>query len=358
MSTETTFTRVLRGYDPEEVEALIQKLRRELLTSKQLHDELQAQIVSLQSQVHDIQELESQKSAPTAEGMNAQVLKQIKKADKMATAIVTRAEADGLLIRSAADKNSRTIIDAAQEGYDKAVEAARDDAKRIIAEAEANAQEILAQAADKAEAMIADAREESTLLRGEAATYIANHKAEAHNQMHREKAEAQRKLDDMRLILATQAGPEKISQQLLDLLLANAEASAEQTKLATELENRHREAVLQTDTYVAAAQVQLATAKTRLREIEASVETLLQDAEKQAAEIRLAAEKDSQSMVRKAEKLSRQKVADSEKYVAAVLKSIYEQIETLQLEREKISAFFNALQLELEKTFTATTTAA
>lgn len=358
MSTESTFSRVLRGYDPDEVDALIQKLRRELLTAKQLHDDLQSQISQLQQQVQDIQELEGQKSAPTATGLSAQVAKQLKKADQMATAIITRAEADALLIRSAADKNSRTIIEAAQDGYDKAVEAAREDANRIVSQAQAEAEQIILSAQTKAEEMLSDAREESTLLRGEAATYIANQKAEALNQIHKDQAENQRSLDDMRLILATSAGPEKISEHILEILHSHAESSAERTHKAAELESRHREAVLHTDAYLANAQVQLATAKTKLREIQAQSETLLTEAKAEADAIRMAAEKDSTKIIRKAEKLSRAKVADSEKYVAAVLKSIYEQIEVLELEREKISAFFDALQLELEKTLTSTTTAA
>ena len=50
-----------------------------------------------------------------------------------------------------------------------------------------------------------------------------------------------------------------------------------------------------------------------------------------------------------ADKLARKKIADAEKYVAAVLTSIYAQLEGSRVEREAVAAYFDALRLELQQ---------
>jgi F0F1-type ATP synthase membrane subunit b/b' len=214
---------------------------------------------------------------------------------------------------------------------------------------------MIAHATTQADIIIEDAKEESKLIRGEASTFVLNQKAEATNQIELERAQAQKSLDEMRLILATQAAPKVISQKIMALLSENAENSAQNTKRAEEIEARHREAVLNTDNYISSVQIQLSTAKTRLREVEEEVSQRTAELKKELENLRLSAHKEAEAMIAAAEKQSRQKMADSDKYVAAVLKTIYEHIASLKLERESLIQYFDALQLELEKTLKTTT---
>ena len=214
---------------------------------------------------------------------------------------------------------------------------------------------MIAHATTQADIIIEDAKEESKLIRGEASTFVLNQKAEATNQIELERAQAQKSLDEMRLILATQAAPKVISQKIMALLSENAEKSAHNTKRSEEIEARHREAVLNTDNYISSVQIQLSTAKTRLREVEEEASKRTAELKKELENLRLSAHKEAEAIIASAEKQSRQKMADSDKYVAAVLKTIYEHIASLKLERESLIQYFDALQLELEKTLKTTT---
>lgn len=355
MSSESSFSKVLRGYDPEEVDTLVQKLRIELLTTKKLHDEVQGKLSALEQRLEDYEQNQQLALAPTSEGVHAQVNKHLKKADELAAEIISRAEADALLIRSSAERNAQQMSDAAQHGYDRVVDAAREDAHRIMNEAQHEAQRMIAHATTQADIIIEDAKEESKLIRGEASTFVLNQKAEATNQIELERAQAQKSLDEMRLILATQAAPKVISQKIMALLSENAENSAQNTKRSEEIEARHREAVLNTDNYISSVQIQLSTAKTRLREVEEEASQRTAELKKELQNLRLSAHKEAEAIIAAAEKQSRQKMADSDKYVAAVLKTIYEHIASLKLERESLIQYFDALQLELEKTLKTTT---
>ena len=55
MASEESFSRVLRGYDPAEVDPLVQKLRRELLSAKTLHDDAVAQLKEREARIAELE---------------------------------------------------------------------------------------------------------------------------------------------------------------------------------------------------------------------------------------------------------------------------------------------------------------
>lgn len=350
MASEEAFSRVLRGYDPTEVDPLIQKLRRELLGAKTLLDDAQSQIKEYEARIEELQLDAGQKKTPTVEGLSTKLNNKLKKADKLAADIVKRAESDALFIRSAAEKTSSQFIEAARDGYEQAHKEATAAAKELEKSAREQAQRIIAEAQREAQELLADAETEAQRLRGEAATVAANLRAASHNDAERIKAEAQREIAELKLILTTQRDPKiNVNDDIMKLLKLNADGAAVRNEMESELQVRHQESVMQTEKYIGAAEAQLATARTRLRAIEAEIETVKRDAEAQAHKLvekaRIAAEKEASSV----DKLARKKIADAEKYVAAVLASIYSQLEGIRVEREAVASFFDTLRLELQQ---------
>ena len=349
MASEESFSRVLRGYDPAEVDPLIQKLRRELLSAKTLHDESLAQLKALEAHLAEL-ELESNvKISPTVEGLSTKLNTKLKKADKLAADIVRRAESDALLIRSAADKTSNQFIEAARDGFEQARKDALKLSESLELEAQSRAEAIIAQARVQAEEIVANGHADALQLRGEAATIAANLRADSSNEIARFKAEALREIEELKLILASQANPKlKVNEEIIRILKLNADGAAVRAEMESELQVRHQESVMQTEKYIGAAETQLATARTRERAIDAELKQLHSRAEEQATQIVEQARAKAAIEIDSSEKLARRKINDAEKYVAAVISSIYSQLEAIRVEREAVSAFFDALRLELE----------
>lgn len=350
MATEESFSRVLRGYDPAEVDPLVQKLRRELLAAKTLHDETVSTLKEREARITELELEVGVQSTPTVEGLSTTLNNKLKKADKLAAEIVKRAESDALFIRSAAEKTSSQFIEAARDDYERARAEAHAFTASMTEQARELSEKIIADAHAEAAAILAAGQDEAQRLRGEAATVAANLRAETRNEVARFAAEAHREAEELKLVLVANRDPKiSVSDDILTLLKLNADGAAVRAEMEQELQARHQESVMQTEKYIGAAEAQLATARTRQRTIEAEIDTLQRDAAAQAEELveeaRIRAAKQHES----AEKLARKKIADAEKYVAAVLASIYSQLEGIRAEREAVAKFFDALRLEIQQ---------
>lgn len=350
MATEESFSRVLRGYDPAEVDPLVQKLRRELLAAKTLHDDTVSTLKEREARITELELEVGVKSTPTIESLSTKLNNKLKKADKLAAEIVKRAESDALFIRSAAEKTSSQFIESARDDYERARAETHAFTASMTEQARELSEKIIADAHAEAAAILTAGQDEAQRLRGEAATVAANLRAETRNEVARLTAEAHREVEELKLVLVTNSDPKiSVNDDILTLLKLNADGAAVRAEMEQELQARHQESVMQTDKYIGAAEAQLATARTRQRTIEAEIEILQRDAATQAEalveEARILAAKQQES----AEKLARKKITDAEKYVAAVLSSIYSQLEGIRVERESVAAFFDALRLELQQ---------
>lgn len=351
MSTESSFSRVLRGYDPQQVDALVQKLRRELLAAKTLHDETLAQVRSLEDRVAELQLELTNLSSPTPAGLTAQLKKKFAEADKHARQIILNAESDALLIRSAAEKTSSQFIQAAREGYEQAYAQAQQVASEIERDATDKAAQIVSAAEQEAERIVSQAQAEAQKIHGDSSTLSAKMRAESRNEANRIIADAQREAAELRLVLV--AGRDKgvqVSDEIMHILKLNADGAAVRAQMEHDIEQRHQESVLQTDKYIASAEAQLAISRTAQRELEAKLAAQENTADKDVQQILEQARKKATDTQHAAQKHARKIIADAEKYVAAVLASIYTQLEDVRLERESVASFFDALRLELEKT--------
>lgn len=349
MSTETSFSRALRGYDTDEVDQLVQKLRRELLSSKTTQDELREKLDRVSQELHELQQETTNASTPSVDGLSSQAKKLISKAEKMAAEIITQAEADALLIRSAAEKTSSQFISAAREGFEQAVVDSRNQQSDIIAAAHEEASQIIEHAELSAKTSVAQAQDEANRLRGETATVIANQKAKAEHDIGLLKAEAKRTAAEMRLVIANSSDVTKLNENLMELLKLEVEGAVVRAQMEKDLQKRHNEAVLNTEQYVGAAEAQLATAKTKYRGLEQEMDDLKTRARADAQRVLDEAQAEAMKTIEHAQAHAHKQIADAHKYVAAVLNSVYSHISTLEHDQKSIATYFDALRLELDK---------
>ncbi|AWR21692.1 MULTISPECIES: DivIVA domain-containing protein [Aurantimicrobium] len=349
MATEESFSRVLRGYDPAEVDPLIQKLRRELLTANTLRDETSLALKQSEARIAELELEVGLRGTPTVQGLSTSLNNKLKKADKLAAGIVKRAESDALFIRSAAEKTSSQFIEAARDDYERARTEAQALSASMAEQARELSENIIAAARTEAAAIVASGQEEAQRLRGEAATVAANLRAETRNEIARMTAEAHREAEELKLILVTNRDPNiSVDEEIVSLLKLNADGAAVRAEMEQELQTRHQESLMQTDKYIGAAEAQLATARTRQRTLEAELDALENASKLQSEQILEQARLQAAKHVEHADKLARKKISDAEKYVAAVIASIYSHIEGIRAERESVAAFFDALRLELQ----------
>ena len=349
MSTETSFSRALRGYDTEEVDQLVQKLRRELLSAKTQQDELRAELERVTQELLELQQDSTNVTSPTVDGLTAQARKLITKSEKLAAEIISRAEADALLIRSAAEKTSSQFISAAREGFEQAVTDSRHQQSDIVSAAQEQARELIEQAQAKAKSIVAEAQDEATRLRGETTTVITNHKAKAEHEIGLFTAEAKRTAAEMRLVIANSSDATKLNEQLMELLKLDVEGAVVRAQMEKELQERHNEAVLNTEKYVGAAEAQLATAKTKYRGLEQEMDELTSRVRIDAQRVLDEAQSEAMKTIEHAQAHAQKQIADAHKYVAAVLNSVYSHISTLEHDQKSIASYFDALRLELDK---------
>jgi hypothetical protein len=196
---------------------------------------------------------------------------------------------------------------------------------------------------------VTEAQDEATRLRGETTTVITNHKAKAEHEIGLLTAEAKRTAAEMRLVIANSSDATKLNDQLMELLKLDVEGAVVRAQMEKELQERHNEAVLNTEKYVGAAEAQLATAKTKYRGLEQEMDELTSRVRIDAQRVLDEAQSEAMKTIEHAQAHAKKQIADAHKYVAAVLSSVYSHISTLEHDQKSIASYFDALRLELDK---------
>jgi len=258
-SQESEFPRVFRGYDPEEVDRAIARLRRELLASKTEFDRLNAEAPQV-AETTAILELElKQVDTPTFAGFGYAFDSILKRAEKEAAAIVSRAAADAHNLKNATERERAQIVEIAQE-----------QAKRITALTEARASEMLQDALSRSSAIITEAEaaardiveaatQEAANARRSSTTEVTQVISTAKREAEKIKASAQREVSELKLVLVknAEASGTKINKMITDILRIEADAAVHRDEAEQEYLSKHNEAVHTTSLYIEESQNEL-----------------------------------------------------------------------------------------------------
>ena len=345
---ESEFGRVLRGYNPDEVDRLIQKLRRELVVAKTTHGDLIVANSELSERNAALEADIEQVGRPTFAGLGTKLESTLRTAEEQAARLIARAEVDATNITLTSQREADARIAAADEG----LAMARAEAERMLEQAQFSAghaaEEIIAQATSTAERLVAEAEEEAAALRGQTATENANTRAIARHEISKLKAAAEREAKELRLITINKR-PENVdvSQKVIKALKLDVENAARVDEMEAEILARHQEAIAKTDKALDAAAKQLVTAKNRKRKAEVSTAALLEQTQA-TVDARLAElEAHIKTITAKATKDSKAAVAKAKKEATQIVSEANEHISDLRVEQEAIGQYFEGLRLLL-----------
>jgi DivIVA domain-containing protein len=258
-SLESEFPRVFRGYDPDEVDRAIARLRRELLASKTEFDRLNEEATKV-AETTAILELELQQvDTPTFAGFGYAFDRILKRAEKEAAAIVSRAAADAHNLKNATERERAQIIEIAEER-----------AKRITAITETRASEILQDALTRSSALIVEAEasardivevanQEAANARRSSTTEVTQVISTAKREAEKIKASAQREVSELKLVLVknAEASGTKINKMITEILRIDTDAAVHRDEAEQEYLTKHNEAVHSTSIYIEESQNEL-----------------------------------------------------------------------------------------------------
>jgi DivIVA domain-containing protein len=342
---ETDFARVIRGYDPEEVDRFVQKLRRELLVAKTSLDEHVARISELESELEaksrDLEEL----GRPTFAGLGSKLESTLRIAEEQSARLVSQAETDAHNIRLAATREAETLVAEATEKLRRASEEAEALVADGVQRGRSAYESALAEATRDADAARYAAEIEATSIRGDSATEIAQARAAARHEVESLKAKAEREASELRLVLVSNP-PEgiDINEEILRILQLDVTVATNIDQMEAEILARHQEAVAQTDKYLEAAQEQIARAESLLAEAEVRSKRLISTTDAQVAERQAEATERIDALVSEASQRAAQEVAEAEARAARLITEADAHVASLRVEREAIGQAFEGLR--------------
>jgi DivIVA domain-containing protein len=342
---ETEFARVIRGYDPDEVDRFVQKLRRELLVAKTSLDDQAARITELEANLEaHAQELE-QLGRPTFAGLGSKLESTLRIAEEQSARLVAQAETDAHNIRLAATREAEALVAEATEK----LRSAADEAQTLVTDGAERGrvayETALSEATRDADAVRSAAENEATVIRGEGATEIAQVRATARHEVEALKAKAEREAAELRLVLVSNP-PEgvEVNDEILRILQLDVTVATNIDEMESEILARHQEAVAQTDKYLEAAQAQITQAESLLLEAEIRSKRLVSSTEEEVAQRQAEATERINALVTDATTRATDTLAEAENRAARLISEADAHVASLRVEREAIGQAFDGLR--------------
>lgn len=345
---DSEFTRVLRGYDPEEVDRSVNKLRRELLSLKTDHDELVETISILTAQLEELRSNAELLGRPTFSGLGSRLASTLTIAEEHAARLVSRAEADAHSLSVDAVSEAENIRNAANTDARLIRESANVAAEEIVSDAQNRAKTVITDAEHFADGLRNDAENAAREIRGASATEISNARTTSKRELEKQSAEAQRQIAEARLVLVSKR-PDNVdvTDELINIFKVQADNAARIDEAEAEFLVRHQEAVTQTQKYIDDAQVQAALARKNAVERERIALELEQEAIETARALREEAAGRVSTLASEAEAQAKTILAEAQMRSNKMLADAEETVADLRVEREAIAAHFEGLRLVL-----------
>lgn len=347
-----TFPRVLRGYDPAAVNKTVSKLRRELLTSKQVMDEQSALIGDLTMRVESLETDLREVGDPTYAGLGAKLESTLRNAEEQAARLISRAETDSFNIRANVDREIEILFEEAQTQAQLIVEEAERTAAGIVLDAETKASSVTVQAKATADVLVKEAEHDAAELRGQIATEVANARSTARREIDEQLAEAQREIAELRLLFIKEVGDEipakrgekPTLKEVVAMLRLETEKSVTMDKAEKEYLKKHQEAVMATQKYLDAAKDQLAKARARAADKKLEADAIEMLAQKEARALRERTDKHVKKILEDAKKTSAALVEAADKQAREAIESAEARVADLRVEREAIGSYLEDLR--------------
>ncbi|MEN9751539.1 MAG: hypothetical protein RLZZ600_586 [Actinomycetota bacterium] len=336
-SPESEFPRVFRGYDPEEVDRTVARLRRELLASKTEFDRLQAE-ASQALEASKILELElKQVDSPTFAGFGHAFDSILKRAEKEAAAIVSRAAADAHNLKNATERERASIIEIAKEQAKAITTLTEARASEILHDALSRSAETVAASEQAAREVVEIAQQEAANVRRASTTEVSQVISTAKREAEIFKSEAAREIAEMKLVLAANANASgaKITKALIEVLRIDADAAAHRDEAEREYLEKHQEAVHTTSLYIEESQAELKAIRAQAKVAEFNAHEAASQARRELDALRTAVDKRALATLSDAAQSAAAMIETAERVASELRQRTEAQAQTLLSDVEK-----------------------
>ena len=346
------FPRVLRGYDPGEVNKVVGKLRRELLVAKTTTDEQANRIGELTRRVASLETDLREVGDPTYAGLGAKLESTLRNAEEQSARLISKADAEAFNMRASVEREVEIIFEEANTAAQLALDEAQREVAGMLLDAETQASAIVSQAQASAEVMVKEAEHDAAELRGEVATEAANARATTKREIDEQIAEAHRQIAEIRLVFMKEEGPEmKVPRgekptlrEVIKLLQIETEKSVTTDRVEKDYLRKHQEAVMLTQKYLDAAKDQLSKARARTEDKKLEADAIEMLAQKEARALRERTDKHVKKLLDDAKKTSSALVESADKQSREMIAAAEARVADLRVEREAIGSYLEDLR--------------
>lgn len=346
------FPRVMRGYSPAEVNRVVSKLRRELLSAKTTTDEQANRIGELTRRVATLETDLREVGEPTYAGLGAKLESTLRNAEEQSVRLVAKAEAEAFNLRERVEREVELIFEEANTTAQLAIDEAQREIAGMLLDAETKASAIVSQAQATAEVLVKEAEHDAAEIRGEVATEAANARATTKREIDEQIAEAQRQIAELRLVFIKEEGSEipaprgekPTLREVVKLLQIETEKTVTTDKTQKDYLRKHQEAVMLTQKYLDAAKDQLAKARARTADKKLEADAIEMLVQKEARTLRERTDEHIKKLLNDAKKKSSALVESADKQASDMIAAAEARVADLRVEREAIGSYLEDLR--------------
>jgi len=298
LATDSRFELVRRGYDPSGVDRELRSLNLEINRLQEQNIELTKKLDDAKSQLEHVEHELSLRTQTSYSALGSKAASLLASAEQQAIELVADAKLEAQEIADRVESELEVKAAEAEQKYQEMLESSEKRSARRIAEAEAEAKSIVAAAEARAKQTLLEVEAEAARLRGQVATDVASMRVSATRELELRRAELEAEFAS-RLLNATD-DPNDAARERVTLEL-EAQLALRRKDAETEYQEKHQEAVRQTQQYLDSAQKDITDLKLAARTLRLEVETLELEATKTQTRMLKEARDQAEALVHAAE---------------------------------------------------------
>lgn len=344
--SDAEFPRAFRGYDPEYVDSVITRLRRELVLAKTELDRKTISASELAEQVATLQNELEQVGKPTFSGLGKALVTTLSTAEQQAKTLLAQASADAYNLKLAAERELARATDEERATVAAESARAREQVAEILAGAERESARILRDAQSEAARIISDAEHEATTIHRRGVTEVARERADMVRELEMARAHAERETAELRLIVTSHAAQDRASTDtdaILDLVKLEANISVRREELEQQLLDAQSQAVTETQHFLDEAHLQIQGLRAQQSAIRRQNDELHAQAEADRAALMAAVDQRALLILAQAQEQAREVLNTASARADETLREATARLESVNTQRDVLSSHLDEI---------------
>jgi cell division septum initiation protein DivIVA len=333
-----------KGYEPQAVERELRELNLELVRLTEQNGDLTERLRSTKLQLSQSEAALEASKSPNFAALGSKAATILSNAQQIAAELELDAKTISDQLLEGAKDEAAQVREAAQKHYDSVVAEAARRAARSLSAAEQDSVRVVQRAKEDAERLVREAELEAARIRGSVATEVAGIRAAAKREaaLLVEQTRAEQTAREALWLSDELSGAEKLSaaqQKKLDAALALRRAEAEAEYL-----EKHREAAMQTESYLTSAAEDMRELTTRISQLRFEIETLELEATSTQKRMLREARERADGIIASAEAEARDLTATATKQASESARKAQDELVILQNQAAAIEIYLENLR--------------